>query len=169
MLRKGSKESPESPEDAKGDKVTLFYDSVKTNLLPHGLVCLYADGDYAQGQVDLGGYSGVKWITVLGNQFADIADYEPGNAVYEGDALARWAAGRRHQGYQAVVYTDLDNFAQARSTLGDIPVLWWLATLDGNQLSADYSGVWVWGVQYAGGEDADYDTSILYREWNNTL
>jgi hypothetical protein len=40
----------------------------------------------------------------------------------------------------------------------------WLATLDGNKLSAHYTAG-LWGVQFAGGPTAAYDTSILYGVW----
>jgi hypothetical protein len=60
----------------------------------------------------------------------------------------------------------LSNLALARErVVGLENVIWWLATLDGDKLSAGYEGLPMWGVQYAGGPRASYDTSILYGEW----
>lgn len=148
---------------------TLFYDSTQPGKLPHALVALYCDGDYAAGETGLGEFSGIKWITVLGNQFAQIADFEPRNAVYENEtALARWAGGMQHQGVTPIVYTDLGNLPLVRERLGPVnphrPYWVWAATLDGNKLSADYTPG-LWGVQFAGGPTANYDISVLYGEW----
>ena len=145
-----------------------FYDSTQPAKIPRGgLACLYADGEFAAGTADLGGFAGVRWITVLGSQWAQIADFERGNAVFaNGDALRAWAGGMCHQGVEPIVYCDLSNLPLVRSRLASLgrPYRVWLATLNGNKLSAGYTPG-LWGVQYAGGLTADYDTSILYGAW----
>ena len=145
-----------------------FYDSTQPSKIPAGgHACLYADGDFASGFADLGGFAGIKWITVLGNQWAQIADFEQGNAVYSNEgALRAWAGGMAHQGVVPIVYSNLSNLPLVRSRLASLgrPYLVWLATLDGNKLSASYTPG-LWGVQFAGGVSADYDTSVLYGTW----
>jgi hypothetical protein len=148
--------------------VTIFYDSTDPEKIPAGArACLYADGDFASGRADLGEFAGVKWITVLGNQWAQIADFEQGNGVFaNGDALRVWAGGMAHQGVEPIVYCDLANLSTVRARLAGFgrPYLLWLATLDGNRLGADYTPG-LWAVQYEGGETAPYDTSVLYGTW----
>jgi hypothetical protein len=56
---------------------------------------------------------------------------------------------------------DLDDH---RSELDGLDYLVWLATLDGNKLSPSYTPG-LWGIQFAGGPTAKYDTSILYGTW----
>ena len=67
-------------------------------------------------------------------------------------------------GKRARVYSDLSNLPTVRSELDGLDYLVWLATLDGNKLSANYTPG-LWGVQFAGGPTAEYDTSILYCTW----
>jgi hypothetical protein len=149
--------------------VTIFYDSTDPEKIPAGArACLYADGDFASGRADLGRFYGVRWITVLGNQWAQIADFEKGNEVFsEGSALLGWARGMCHQGVRPVVYSDVASLGLVRQRLAtlDRPYDIWLATLDGDKLSAGYEGLPVWAVQYEGGETAPYDTSVLYGTW----
>lgn len=145
-----------------------FYDSTQPAKIPTGaLACLYADGDFASGLVNLGRFAGVKWITVLGSQFAQIADFERGNGVFGNTgALRAWAGGVAHQGLEPIVYCDLANLATVRARLAGLgrPYLVWLATLDGNQLNARYT-TGLFGVQFQGGLTADYDLSVLYGTW----
>jgi hypothetical protein len=67
-------------------------------------------------------------------------------------------------GKRARVYSDRSNLPAVRSELHGLEYPVWLATLDGNKLSADYTPG-LWGVQFAGGPTADYDTSVLYGTW----
>jgi len=144
-----------------------FYDSVNPGAIPEGsYACLYYDGDYAANPQDAKRFAAVRWITIYGDyQNAGIADFEQGNPVFsQPGALRSFVEGRHSQGHRARVYCDRSNLPTVRSELEGLDYLVWLATLDGNKLSPDYTPG-LWGVQYAGGVDAAYDTSILYGVW----
>jgi hypothetical protein len=145
----------------------LFYDSTQPEKIPAGAdALLYGDGDYKATAEQAKRFTAVRWITVLGSPECGAADYESGNKVFGPGKLRAWAIARRAMGCRARVYTDLANLAAARAEVGGLPnVVWWLATLDGDKLSAGYEGLPVWAVQYEGGETAPYDTSVLYGEW----
>jgi hypothetical protein len=148
--------------------MTLFYDSTRPALIPaNSNVCLYGDGEFSAIDYDISRFAAVRWITVLGSVGCGIADYEPGNLVYTSPgALRVWAQGRKIGGHRARIYCDRDHLAQAQNEVFGLEnVLWWIATLDGDRLTADYNGLPMWGVQYAGGPAANYDTSILYGVW----
>jgi hypothetical protein len=150
----------------------LFYDSTQPEKIPAGAhACLYFDGDYkailTPAQAER--FKAIRWITVLGGAAAaahtGVIDFEKGNAAFDGDNLREWAEAREAMGCRARVYTDLANLPAARKQVAGLPnVVFWLATLDGNKLHASYIED-LWGVQYAGGETADYDTSVLYGTW----
>jgi hypothetical protein len=144
-----------------------FYDSTQPELIPEGThACLYYDGDYAATAEQAKRFSAVRWITVLGDYAnCGIADFEQGNAVFsQPGALRAFVQGRIDMGKRARVYSDLSNLPTVRSELDGLAYLVWLATLDGNKLSADYTPG-LWGVQFAGGPTANYDTSVLYGTW----
>ena len=146
-----------------------FYDSTRPELIPAGsAACLYYDGDYAAlpGAGWETRFSQLRWITVLGDwENCGIADYEAGNAVYsQPGALRDFVQGRKYHGWRARVYCDRDNLPKVRQELDGLEYLVWLATLDGDKLSAGYTPG-LWGVQFAGGLSADYDTSVLYGVW----
>lgn len=144
-----------------------FYDSTQPNLIPAGShACLYYDGDYAATAEEAKRFAAVRWITVLGDyKNCGAADYEAGNEVFsKPGALRAFVEGRISMGARARVYTDLANLAKVRAEMEGLEYLVWLGTLDGRKLSADYTPG-LWGVQYAGGVDADYDTSVLYGTW----
>lgn len=162
----------------------LFYDSASYTF-PEAAeyVCLYGDGLY-QYRGDFAGFSHYHWITVLGNPRFFIADYEPGNAVYEiPGRLASWADGRLSARKSCVVYCDRANLHRAHDELAGIlgthPALrWWIPTLDGRrwtamQLSNDIAaqwGVWIpasriWANQFAQGGNGAYDVSDLFGQW----
>lgn len=145
----------------------LFYDSTRPEEIPAGShACLYFDGDYQATAEQAKRFEAVRWITVLGDyKNCGAADFEAGNEVFsKAGALRGFVAGRQSMGSRARVYCDLANLAKVRAELEGLPYLVWLATLDGNKLSADYTEG-LWGVQYAGGVDAAYDTSVLYGTW----
>lgn len=148
--------------------MTEFYDSAQPDLIPaHARACLYYDGDYAAKAAEARRFSATRWITVFGDyRNCGIADYEPGNPVYGNEgALREWAAGRQAMNCRARVYCDLANLDRARSAVKGLGnVVWWVATLNGNKLSATFIPD-LWAVQFAGGPDADYDTSLLYGTW----
>jgi len=144
-----------------------FYDSTQPDLIPEGTyACLYYDGDYAATAEQAKRFAAVRWITILGDYAnCGIADFEQGNPVFsQPGALRAFVQGRMNMGKRARVYSDLSNLPAVRSELDGLDYLVWLATLDGNQLSPNYTPG-LWGVQYAGGPTAEYDTSILYGVW----
>jgi hypothetical protein len=204
---------------------SYFYDSTQPGKIPAGAhACLYYDGLYKATAEQAERFPAVRWITVLGNAKAGVADFEQGNAVYsrpgelrawvtaraalvpryhtyvtpDPATLAAWAAKWGHPlagteelnprlsrtavlpkgthitfpgppagaaaDLQARVYCDLSNLPVVRKELEGLPYQVWLATLDGNKLHAGYTED-LWGVQYAGGVKADYDTSVLYGTW----
>lgn len=145
-----------------------FYDSTRPELIPDGkYACLYYDGDYAAHPDAVLRLGPVRWITVTGDfRTCGAADYERGNEVFsKPGALRAWVAGRTQQlGKRARVYCDRDNLTEVRAKLTGLDWELWLATLDGNVLLPSYAPN-LWAVQYAGGPDADYDTSVLYGAW----
>lgn len=144
-----------------------FYDSTQPALIPEGsYACLYYDGDYAANTEQAKRFTAVRWITVLGDyRNCGIADFEAGNAVFsQPGALRAYVEGRRSMGTRARIYSDLTNLPTVRSELDGLEYLVWLGTLDGNKLSAGYTPG-LWGVQFAGGPTAAYDTSVLYGTW----
>jgi hypothetical protein len=148
-------------------KIMDFYDSVLPHLIPGtDHACLYYDGDFAAVPEDADRFAAVRWITVLGDfQHAGIADYERGNLVFSQSGMLRsWVTSRTALGKRARVYCDRANLPAVQAELEDLDWLLWLATLDGDKLSAGYAPN-LWAVQYAGGPTAAYDTSILYGTW----
>jgi hypothetical protein len=144
-----------------------FYDSTQPELIPAGShACLYYDGDYAATAEQAKRFAATRWITVLGDYAnCGIADYEAGNEVYaQPGALRAWVEGRHKMNVRARVYCDRANLAAVRSHLEGLEYLVWISTLDGDKLSASYTPG-LWGVQYAGGVTASYDTSVLYGVW----
>jgi hypothetical protein len=148
-----------------------FYDSTKPALFPHGShVLVYVDGRFAVSPGDpvLKNFAAVRWITVIGNwEDAGAADYESGNHIYAAPgALRTWVQGRASRGLRARVYHNRGDEGRVKAELFGLEGHYehWVATLDGNKLSASYLPK-MWGVQYAGGVTANYDTSILYGEW----
>jgi hypothetical protein len=144
-----------------------FYDSTQPELMPEGShACLYFDGDFAATAEQAKRFAAVRWITVLGNyRNCGIADFEAGNEVFsQPGALRAFVEGRRNMGVRARVYCDRANLSTVRSELDGLEYLVWLSTLDGDQLSANFTPG-LWGVQFAGGLTADFDTSVLYGVW----
>jgi hypothetical protein len=148
---------------------SYFYDSVSPLLIPgKSAACLYYDGLYRVGQpvpVNIASrFSAIRWITVLGDYVnCGIADYEAGNEVYSiPGELRKWVQGRLAKGMRARVYCDRSNIESVREETAGLHHEWWIATLDGNQLSKDYLPN-MWGVQYLGNNR--YDESILYGAW----
>jgi hypothetical protein len=119
-----------------------------------------------------------RWITFTGMYHCSIADFEPGTKIYESPSLLRgWARAReRNQVGLSIVYCDLSNVKKALDALGKVPRVWWLATLDGVQTTAealsqrlkDDFGVTVPASQIYGNQwqaGATYDTSDCYGDW----
>jgi hypothetical protein len=144
-----------------------FYDSTRPDLIPADTAaCLYYDGLYAATPEQAKRFRAVRWITVLGDyRNCGIADFESGNEVYDkAGALREYVQGRVNMGARARVYCDRSNLELVRADLKGLNYLVWIGTLDGNKLSPDWTPG-LWAVQYAGGETAAYDTSILYGVW----
>ena len=148
-----------------------FYDSTKPSLMPAGSHALvYLDGRFAVAPSDpaLKRFAAFRWITVLGNwEGAGAVDYEAGNQVYSTPgALRTYVQGRASRQLRARVYHDRSDTSRVLAELFGLEGRYehWVATLDGNKLSASFLPD-MWGVQYAGGVSANYDTSILYGEW----
>lgn len=147
-----------------------FYDAVTPGNIPQGAhACLYYDGEFAATAGQAKRFAAVRWITVLGGAAAaahtGILDWEKGNADFTGTELRDWAAQRKAMNCKARVYVDRANFAAASKDVEGLDnVWWWIATLDGDKLSATWTGR-LWAVQYAGGMTAKVDTSVLYGAW----
>jgi hypothetical protein len=146
-----------------------FYDSVTPANIEEGEnACLYRDGLYAVADIPAAEdrFTAVRWITVIGDyDNCGIADYEKGNPVFSvNDALRTWVEGRNRNHHRARVYCDRDNLPEVRDQLEGLDWLLWVATLDGDVLSADWAPN-LWAVQFAGGPGAPRDASILYGEW----
>jgi hypothetical protein len=163
---------------------TTFFDSARWGLIPAGSdAALYWDGRYAPPPSALSRFGKVRRITVLGGApaaaHAGCADYELGNAIFEGDALREWALARKAMACKARVYSSRADLQRVINLVGDLPnVVHWVATLDGRawtapDLLADIDEAnhvvipapRLWAVQYAGGPMAQFDTSILYGAW----
>jgi hypothetical protein len=158
-----------------------FYDSVDPGKIPASAThaALYHDGLYAATPAQAKRFPHVHWITVTGNDTCGIADYEPGNEVYDkAGALRAYVSGRHKRMSRAVVYSDRSNIESALKELDGRGCHWWIATLDNKRWTAqelakdlkDNFGVTVkasdiWANQYAGGQGAEYDTSDLLGNW----
>ena len=98
--------------------------------------------------------------------------------MFKTGVLRTWAQGRKRMDCLARVYC---NRSSAEEALGQVAgmgnVRWWISTLDNNphwtaeELAADLRDNWhadiaaadLWGVQYAGGMTADWDTVAAVR------
>lgn len=163
--------------------MTLFYDSTRPELIPDTAeyAVLYGDGTYAvKDNTKVRRFKHRRWITVAGEgEHCGIADYEPGNPVYEiPGQLHAWAVKRlAYAGTPPIVYSDMSDLHGALTELGRVPRLYWIATRGHGDISiqellalisADY-GIdlpesSIWGHQY---EDVngEYDTSRLFGRW----
>ena len=163
--------------------MTDFFDSASQQF-PAGAeyVALYGDGDFTAPPSVARRFPHVRRITVLGDYATcGCADYEAGNAVFSQPGMLRaWVQGRRRMNCLARVYVDRSNAEEALALVaGEANVRWWISTLDNNarwtadELAADLRDNWhadilaadLWGVQYAGGMTAAFDTSLLLGAW----
>jgi len=155
--------------------MTDFYDSVDIARIPAGVewAVLYADGDYKSGPPsEVKRFPHRRWITVEGAPKCFIADYEPGNPVYEhAGELADWARARHARRRRRVVYCDISNVKRALAELDGLAVEWWIAhyvTVEPDQLvvaaQAGLPEALVWGCQWD--HQARYDRSVLYGSWD---
>lgn len=112
-----------------------FYDSSDVANIPLEAdhAALYGDGAYQVSGTQIPPHITYRrWITVLGLNTCGIADFEPGNAVFEDkQALRQWAAEHHaiDQGIP-IVYTDRENAAAAVQRCTGLLVYYWISTLD---------------------------------------
>lgn len=159
-----------------------FYDSAARTFPPGAThVALYRDGKYAAPPDEP--YPYIRWITIEGGaqvaRTAGIADFEQLNPVYDDPGQLRaWAAERKALGKRARIYCNRSNAQLAIEQTAGLPRLFWIATLDNHQwtpaalvadlknnFGADITEAELWANQYAGGIDAEYDTSNLFGVW----
>lgn len=164
--------------------MTEFYDSARSGLIPSGAAaCVYYDGRYAITPAQARRFSRVRWITIAGGAAAaahtGAIDYENGNLAYEGSQLADWATARKAMNCRARVYCSRSDLERAHPLVGHMGnVVWWIATLDGDQRSeadmlaniAAETGIHLapgtlWAQQWNGGVDAPFDESVLFGTW----
>lgn len=159
-----------------------FYDSIKPDQFPDTLhVALYFDGDYGAA----GRAAGVKfprdqkrWITIYDDyRSCSIQDFEPGNPCYNDlSMVTTFVAGRHAMDAPARLYSDRSDVARALTVVKPGDVLWWIATLDGKdwtaeELTADLKANFnadipadrIWANQNVGKKA--FDISDLYLEF----
>jgi hypothetical protein len=160
---------------------TVFFDSTNPEMIPASAryAALYFDGRYgATGRQNAWRFAHRRWITDHNDYIhCGIVDFEPGNPSY-GDvtALSIFTGGRAKMGKEHRVYCDRADAKLAIERLDGRETLWWIATLDGKQwtaeeLAADLKDNWgadipadhIWGNQNRG--DGVYDSSSLFLEW----
>jgi len=167
--------------------VTDFYDSTNlAELAAAGAdhVCLYGDGVFDQSGRPLARtFKYRRWITVAGLETCGIADYEPGNPVFEhAGELRRWALARHARESWPIVYTDRANAAAAMAEVHGLACYYWVSIIDpadrpaqhpvtALELSSDLTGNWhapipaplLWGCQWD--NQPGWDRSDLFGDW----
>lgn len=145
-----------------------FYDSIKPWLISDGSdAALYFDGDFAASPRESVRLGRVRWITIAAAfEHCGIVDYEAGNPVYYTPGMLRaFVVGREAMGKRRRVYTNRHDLPRAQAELEGLEgIEWWVATLDGDTLTADYVPG-LWAVQFHGGPGKAVDKSLLYGEW----
>jgi hypothetical protein len=140
-----------------------FYDATSPENIPSGVYgAVYINGLYAWSPREVDRMARVFRITVNPDpkwaEYARCIDVEQGDAWPPEHAIPFLTARHRRNG-DATVYCNRSTLANLRPTLerAGIPVLYWVATLDGTQ---NVPGAWA--VQYQGGMSAPYDVSVLH-------
>jgi hypothetical protein len=147
----------------------LAYDSTRPELIPATapVILYYADGRYKWSGEQLARFpdARVRAITVEGDPVCDIIDVESGDCT-PGD-VPNFLRARLDMGVATgTVYCNRSTLATVQLMAGSLPFNLWLATLDGSKPNAVTGPGRLVAVQYAGGEDAEYDTSIVWdRSW----
>ena len=146
--------------------MTDFHDSTRPALIPAGGdAALYHDGLYAATAAEASRFARVRWITVTGDwKNCGILDYERGEPDFTPASLRAWAEGRVEHNMRARIYCNRSTLPEAQKAVEGLKVEWWISTLDGDKLSADFVPG-LWAVQCEGGMDAEFDTSVLYGQW----
>jgi hypothetical protein len=175
-------ETPELAEAAVKPLIK-FYDAVNVEHIPDSATyaALYADGEFAVPHgTNLRRFTHRRWITVTGqNHHPGIGDYEYPNELFTVRGRLQQWAGARYAEYDvpAIVYSDLADMGRAQHAVGTVPVIYWIATRQRGQLSAEelckilldeydvhLLPALVWAHQY---EDVngEYDVSNLFGTW----
>lgn len=165
-----------------------FYDSSKDTgsdpipNAPDGAThaALYSDGDFAADPAAAKArFKYRRWITVLGDVNAGLADFEPGNLIYnQRGALRNWATGHMNVSRGTpIVYVDRALAAVALADLDGLRILYWIPTADGKdwtpeELAADLKDNWnapipassIWANQNVWVAN-EYDRSNLFGNW----
>lgn len=148
----------------------IAYDSASPRLIPASAeaVLPYSDGHYRWSNLER---PRARWryITVLGDPDADIADVEPG-CIWPPARAAIWAQDRldRHPGADLTIYCDRDVFPAVDDVMTRYGWRWqlFLSTLDGTKPTS-YRGKPTRAVQFTDRSNA-YDMSIVYDlNWLN--
>jgi len=157
-----------------------FYDAADIARIPEGVshAALYHDGLYAVSGAQARRFPYRRWITITGDGHSGIADFEPGNPIFERPgALRGWVADRHSLDLGTpIVYSDRANIAEALRRTEGMRVLWWITTLDGRdwtaaELAAELAARFgahvleadIWGNQNLSQDG--YDRSNLFLGW----
>lgn len=167
-----------------------FNDSTDPTLIPQrDYAALYRDGLYGSAGLDAAPlFKHVRWITIAAWwQRCGIADFEPGNPVYEDPTmLPAYLNGRQAMDRRGRIYCDRADTPLALERARNLPHEWWIAAWTGPngepgyrwtaaELAADIARVehveigveQIWAIQFIGGPGLKYDTSVLCagRTW----
>ena len=140
----------------------LGYDSTRPELIPHDaeVIFPYCDGDYAWHGAQYFPKAMYRYITVLGDPDAAIADYETGDIGFA--ELEAWSVdrNRKHPDAAKIVYCERAKVAEVKLIMH--PYKWhlFLTTLDGSRPAA-WEDVPVSFCQITGGIKAPYDISVI--------
>jgi hypothetical protein len=147
----------------------LAYDSAQPDRIPRDaqVVLYYADGRYewTGAQLDLFPKARVRAITVLGDPECNIIDVESGDCTpLDVPQFLDARAGMRVD--TGTVYCSRSTLPGVQAMAGDRAFNVWLATLDGSKPVTVAGRGRLVAVQFAGGPDAEYDTSVVWdRSW----
>jgi hypothetical protein len=182
---------PITDQSAVPEAPSQFYDSASATFPPGAQrAVLYFDGDYAHKGPPDPPVPFLRWMTVIGGRAAaraGIADYEPGNPVFETPgALRSWAELRITRRERAIVYSDRADLHLAIGEMGPYlaaspSLLWWIPTLDNvtwtpEALARDIAYSWhvsilrgtIWANQHTANQHTDageWDQSTLFLAW----
>lgn len=147
------------------------YDSTRPSLIPAeaGVILYYADGKYEWTSEDLARFPKARRraITVEADPAANILDVESGDAR-PSDVPAFLRAWRHlhPEGECGTVYCSRSTLIAVQAICTVLCYNVWLATLDGSKPRSIDGGGTLVAVQFAGGNMAEYDLSVVWdRSW----
>jgi len=128
---------------------------------PHDDV--YINGEFAWPQSQIARFPKIIRISVTGDpsaaRLARCIDVETGAATP--DDAAAFIQERHRLGFgNATVYCDESNVAAVKTACAGLTYRFWIASWTGKAHEVDNA----WAVQYSGGPDVTYDTSIVYGQ-----